>query len=228
MSRIIDHLILAVGPSSREEITTRLTASGFVHQPGRVFEGGNYANEAAVFAGGAFIEMLRPLQDPGIPEVWFSDTPRIQGVGYTTRDPQEYDELAAPWASIKDSWNREFGGERPDGRVLKVRGAGPVPHLSEFYPFIMDRPKPDYGHLAATPELRKITFAGARHEEWRRDMAEWFRLAEHPDGLASDDGVVVAFAPGPHPNVRLSFAFDVQENPGVIEISGGVIELNQA
>jgi hypothetical protein len=217
----IDHIILAVSPAERLSISARLKEAGFLHGNAGTHDGGT-ANEGVAFAGGGFIELLYWNREGAGPDVWFGETPRVQGLGFTTDD---YDGIADPWASLENSWNRMFTKTLPDGEVMGCQAAGPVAHLSEFYPFVMDRPEPAFADLKAAARLTKITFAGQQHALWRDRFAQWFPLTERGGDLVSDDGVVIGFQPGPHPRVRLSLTFEVPTGAGVIPISGGVIEL---
>jgi hypothetical protein len=246
MASQIDHIIVAVTAAQHEELSARLRAAGFVHGDAGKHPGGT-ANENVAFAGGAFLELLYE-QSPGSavragsPRIWFADTPRVQGIGFSTPD---YRRDIAAWGSPPGSWDEYFPKVLADGETSQCRAAGPL-RRDEFYLFFMDRPAPSFGSLGATARLTGITLRGADYLLWRSRLRTWFGLAEAdgasgaagadgaaradagPGGLACGD-VRFSFEPGEHPAIRLSLAFEVPPgHAATIPISGGVIELTDA
>ncbi|HEY7145498.1 MAG TPA: VOC family protein [Streptosporangiaceae bacterium] len=215
----IDHIIVAVSGAEHRALSARLAQAGFLHGDAGRHPGGT-ANENVAFAGGGFLELLYE-QEPGSgPPVWFADTPRVQGIGFSTSD---YDADIAAWGTPEGSWNRIFPKVLDTGEPSQCRAAGPLP-MHEFYVFYMDRPAPSFADLAATPRLTGVTFRGAGHQLWRDRFASWFRLPAADGGLRGGD-VTFRFEPGDHSAVRLSLAFAVRRGEGSIPISGGTIEL---
>ena len=217
----IDHIILAVDGDSHEALSGQLKGAGFVHADAGRHAGGT-ENENVAFAGGGFLELLRE-QSPGSgPPIWFVETPRVQGVGFSTDD---YDHDIAGWVDGPGAWNERFDKTLADGTVSSCQAAGPLPR-ELFYPFCMDRAATPWATLGATPRLRRLIFAGAAHQEWRDRFVAWFDLPIIDNGLVCGD-VELSFVNGPHPDMRASLAFDVVSAGARIPISGGVIELNQ-
>jgi Glyoxalase-like domain len=218
----IDHIIVAVRTADHPALSARLKEAGFVHGDAGRHPGGT-ANENVAFASGAFLELLYE-QEPGSgPDVWFRDTPRVQGIGFSTAD---YDADIAAWGTPPGSWNRIFPKTLANGEPSECRAAGPLP-MQEFYVFYMDRPAPTFAGLGATARLAGVTFRGAEHQLWRDRFRTWFRLPD-ADGILTCGDVGFSFEPGDHGAVRLSLTFAVQQGEGSIPISGGTIELVRA
>ncbi len=229
MTNIIDHLILAVSPEEQGVIATALTAAGFVDHgqstpaPADGFEDkGAIRNQYLSFSGGGFIEMLAVDEITPEVELWFEETPRIQGIGFST---DRYDEQATPWASMAGSWNEEFGKH---GDEEYFWAAGPLTHEAKFYPFVMGRPRTPYADVASPVELRKVVFAGRNSDHWKQGFGTWFELTSIDGGYRADDGVVLEFIDGEHEDMRVSAVFDVPGESVTIPISGGTIELRGA
>lgn len=215
----IDHIILSVAQEGLPELSDRLKQAGFVHGDAGQHPGGT-ANENVAFRGGAFIELLHE-QSPGSgPAVWFRETPRIQGIGFSTTD---YEGDIAPWISLSTAWNRPFHKMLEDGRQMTSQAAGPLP-MEEFYVFCMDREGPPFSSLGATAKLESITFAGSEAGLWHNRFRDWFGLKELRNSLLCGD-VQLRFEEGPHPRIRASLRFLVQTRGGTIPVSGGSIEL---
>lgn len=216
----IDHIIVAVDRDEHPRVAATLFANGFVHGDAGRHPSGT-ANENVAFESGAFLELLYEQDAGSGPEVWFRETPRIQGIGFATT---EYERDAARFRDLPGSWDREFPKVLSSGDQVSVRAAGPLP-LEEFYPFVMDRPEPTFGDRGATAKLREVTFAGEEHETWRERFQDWFALPVRGDALVTND-VLLRFKNGPHPRIRLSLAFDVQGDGASIQLAGGEIVLN--
>jgi hypothetical protein len=215
----IDHIIVAVSSADQPALSARLKEAGFVHGDAGRHPGGT-ANENVAFASGAFLELLYE-QEPGSgPAVWFGDTPRVQGIGFSTAD---YAADIAAWGRPPGSWDRTFPKILDNGQPSECRAAGPLP-MQEFYVFYMDRPAPDFGGLGATARLTGVTFRGADHQLWQDRFRTWFRLPAAGRNLSCGD-VTFRFEPGDHSAVRLSLTFAVRQGEGTIPISGGTIEL---
>jgi hypothetical protein len=133
----IDHIILAVARAEQPRRSARLQQAGFVHGDAGRHPSGT-ANENLAFAGGGFIELLYEQSTGSGPPVWFAETPRVQGIGFSTTD---YDGDTAQWTGLPGAWNRLFHKDLEDGGESVSRAAGPLP-MDEFYTFIMDRPAP--------------------------------------------------------------------------------------
>lgn len=219
----IDHIIVAVTAAQRLELSAQLQAAGFVHGDAGRHPGGT-ANENVAFASGGFLELLYE-QEPGSgPRAWFADTPRVQGIGFSTTD---YHRDISAWGSPPGSWDEHFPKVLASGETSQCRAAGPLPR-AEFYVFYMDRPAPSFGSLGATARLTGITLRGADHLLWRSRLRTWFGLAEEGGqrGQLHCAGVRFSFEPGEHEAIRLSLAFAVPPgHAATIPVSGGVIEL---
>ena len=218
----IDHIIIAVSSAEQQAISARLKEAGFVHGDAGRHPSGT-ANENVAFASGAFLELLYEQQPGSGPTVWFADTPRVQGIGFSTTD---YATDIAAWGSPPGSWDRIFPKTMANGEPSQCRAAGPLP-MQELYVFYMDRPAPEFGGLGATARLTGVTFRGADHQLWRERFQNWFRLPA-ADGVLRCGEVGFGFEPGEHSAVRLSLTFAVQQGEGSIPISGGTIELVRA
>ncbi len=215
----IDHIIVSVEKGRLPDLSARLKQAGFVHGDSGRHPGGT-ANETLAFEGGAFIELLYEQSIGSGPAIWFRETPRVQGVGFSTTD---YSADIAAWISLSTAWNRTFHKVFEDGREMSSRAAGPLP-MEEFYVFCMDRAAPPFHDRGASAKLQRITFAGMERELWHRRFRDWFGLREDRDTLMCGD-VELRFQDGPHPSIRASLRFVVPEGGGTIPISGGVIEL---
>jgi hypothetical protein len=218
----IDHIIVAVSSAEQQAISARLKEAGFVHADAGRHPSGT-ANENVAFASGAFLELLYEQQPGSGPDVWFRDTPRVQGIGFSTTD---YEADIAAWGRPPGSWDRIFPKTMTNGEPSQCRAAGPLP-MEEFYVFYMERPAPTFADLGATARLTGITFRGAAHQLWRDRFQTWFRLPA-ADGVLSCGDITFGFEPGEHSAVRLSLTFEVQQGEGTIAISGATIELVRA
>lgn len=222
----IDHIIVATKGPEHEALSQRLARAGFVRGDTADLDLG-VSNEHVLFSSGAFLEVLHSSSEDGGPEEWFTETPRIQGIGFTTDD---FDDTMASWGDPPHSWHGEFGGTVPDdaeGRGRKIRGAGPSKHVAEFYPFIMDRPSPSPAYQAsgASATLTTITIRGKDPQLWREQFRERFRLQPADVGLTTDDGVTILFEQGNTSQPRPSLEFSVTQAPGSIEMPSGTISL---
>jgi hypothetical protein len=215
----IDHIIIAVDRPQQGELSERLKRAGLVHGDAGRHPTGT-ANENVAFSSGGFLELLYEAEPGAANPVWFAETPRVQGVGFSTTD---YAADVAGFTQDDGSWNRVFTKEQDDGSRTAILAAGPLP-MNEFYPFVMDRPSPPFADLGATARLTSLTFAGARHAHWRERFQEWFSLSERNGGLLAGD-VELRFVDGPHPDMRTSLELAVSDAAGSIPISGGAIEL---
>jgi Glyoxalase-like domain len=216
----IDHIIVAVDRNEHPAMASTLRSNGFEHGDAGRHPGGT-ANENMAYATGAFLELLYEQETGSGPDVWFKETPRIQGLGFATTD---YERSVAAFRDLPAAWDRDFAKTLSNGDQVSVRAAGPLP-LEEFYPFLMDRPAPTFGDRGATALLREVTFAGEEHALWRERMRSWFGLPERGEALSAGD-VLLTFRRGPHPRIRLSLAFDVEGEGGAIPLAGGTILLN--
>jgi hypothetical protein len=216
----IDHIIVAVDREEQPSIAATLRANGFVHGDAGKHQTGT-ANENIAYATGAFLELLYEQETGSGPEVWFTETPRIQGLGFATTD---YKRGLALFGDLPTAWDRDFPKTLTNGDQVSVHAGGPLP-LEEFYPFLMDRPAPTFADRGATAQLREVTFAGEEHALWRERLQTWFGLPNRGEALTAGD-VPLTFRPGPHPRIRLSLAFDVEGPGGSIPLAGGTILLN--
>jgi hypothetical protein len=216
----IDHIIVAVDRDEQPAIAETLRANGFAHGDAGRHPTGT-ANENVAYATGAFLELLYEQESGSGPEIWFAETPRIQGLGFATTD---YERGVDRFRDLPGAWDRDFPKVLTNGEQVSVRAAGPLP-LEEFYPFLMARPAPTFGDRGATAQLREVTFAGEEHALWRERLVRWFGLAERGDALVAGE-VLLTFRRGPHPRIRLSLAFDVDGQGGTIPLAGGTILLN--
>jgi hypothetical protein len=215
----VDHLILAIDRDRHAELSSRLHEAGFVHADAGAHPGGT-ANENVAFAGGAFLELLFE-QSPGSgPAAWFGETPRLQGIGFSTSD---FARDSATFLENPGAWDEIFAKVLDDGTKVSSRAAGPVPR-NEFYVFCMARAAPPWRGLGATPRLVEVRFTGREHGLWRERFSDWFSLRPSGDDLLCGD-VTFGFEDGPHPQMRGSLTFAVDQAAGVIPISGGTIEL---
>jgi hypothetical protein len=215
----IDHIILAVDAAQRLALSQQLQAAGFVHGDAGRHPGGT-ANENIAFAGGGFIELLYE-QSPGTgPPVWFAQTPRVQGIGFSTG---AYDRQIRAWGKPPGSWDEMFPKTLDNGADVQCRAAGPLPR-EEFYVFYMDRAAPPFTGLGATARLTEVTLRSADCLLWRDRFRTWFGLADR-NGTLSCAGVKFGFQPGEHSSPRTSLAFAVPGGQATIPIVGGTIEL---
>jgi hypothetical protein len=219
MASQIDHIILATQAAEQPVLSERLRAAGFVHGDAGRHPGGT-ANENVAFAGGGFLELLYE-QEPGSgPDIWFSETPRVQGIGFCTTS---YDTEIGRWGTPAGSWDQVFPKILDDGTATECRAAGPLPR-GQFYVFCMERPAPPFAGLGATARLTDVIFRGTDHLLWRERFGSWFGLPDH-DGMLSCADVRFSFQPGAASEARVSLAFAVRQGQGTIPISGGAIEL---
>ena len=219
MASQIDHIIVAVDPAQRDALSRRLRAAGFVRGDAGRHPGGT-ANENIAFAGGAFLELLYEQSSGSGPPVWFAETPRVQGIGFSTAD---YDRDITAWGKPPGSWDEIFPKILTGGAAVECRAAGPLPR-EVFYVFYMDRPAPPFAGLGASARLTDVTFRGAGHLLWRDRFRTWFGLAER-EGSLRCGGVRFAFQPGEHSSIRASLRFAVRGGQATIPIVGGTIEL---
>jgi len=217
----IDHIILAIDRTYYPELSSQLKAAGFVHADAGKHSGGTQ-NENVAFAGGAFLELLHEQSAGSGPAEWFGETPRVQGIGFSTND---YEHDIASWVNNPGAWDQQFSKTLVDGTVSTCQAAGPLPRHT-FYPFVMDRPATPWGSLGASAVLREVTFAGAAYRQWHERFAGWFGL-QGDDGSLNCGDAKLKFVDGPHPDMRASLSFDVATAGRQIPISGGTIELHE-
>src|ERR1700686_4502405 len=165
----IDHIILSVAKEGLTPLSNRLREAGFVHGDAGRHPGGT-ANENVAFNGGAFVELLYEQSSGSGPAVWFRETPRVQGIGFSTTN---YEGDIASWISLPSAWNRPFHKPLEDGRQMTSQAAGPLP-MEEFYVFCMDREAPPFSNLGASAKLESITFVGSEVALWRSRFENWF------------------------------------------------------
>jgi|GEM_PF-6483364 len=232
MPLAIDHLILAVTAEEHGPIVEKLSAAGFfahpVGAPGNgesddIVKGTGLVNQAVSFHGGGFIEVLHSTDTTGTHDMWFNETPRIQGVGFTT---EKYDELVKPWEDMPDSWNARFVKTHPNDALDEFWAAGPLTHTGKFYPFVMKSVYPPYKGVEAEARLRTITFSGQRYQWWAEHISSWFGLLGSGNEWKTEADERIVFTDGPHEDIRLSVQFDVPGESSQIPLSFGTLELN--
>ena len=166
----IDHIVFAATAAQREELMATLAGHGF--SPERFtleFPEIGAASESLSFAGGGFVEFVAELDATRSPKVWFTETPRVIGVGFAS-DAFERD--VGGW-SQEEAWRMDEDHVLPDGAVLNIHAAGPHHHLSDFYVFVMDGQTGtlEFPGTDASSSLREIRLHGREAQHWRRDLA---------------------------------------------------------
>jgi hypothetical protein len=219
----IDHLVFSASPSDSRGIRDQLETAGFVPESfGLDFAEIGAASESLSFAGGGFVEFVVELDSDRSPRVWFGETPRLMGLGFSSDDFGS----DSDWPSEPESWVMDEDHVLPDGSRLNIHAAGPHQHLSDFYVFVMDRPDGllQFPPRADGPRLRGISFVGSEADLWRRRLAGWLKLPGDASGLRVGD-VALRFQESAEPGLHVSPTFEVDAAARDIELARGRIEL---
>ena len=219
----IDHIVFAASSEQDRELRDRLAASGFQPESFRLeFPESGVASESLSFAGGGFVEFLVELDTTRSPCAWFHETPRLIGLGFSSDD---FD-ADTGWSSGPEGWVMSEDHALPDGSRINIHAAGPHHHLSDFYVFVMDRPRGqlEFPHRLSGPKLRRISFAGNKADLWRHRLGGWLGLSEDSESLQVGD-VALRFRQSSDPTLRVSPTFEVSTGASGIPLAQGEIEL---
>jgi hypothetical protein len=218
----VDHIVFAATPDQSRELREALVDAGFhVESFSLEFPEIGARSESVSFAGGGFAEFVAGTDQALIPRVWFEEIPRIIGLGFSS---DEFDTDTSWFES--GAWVMNEDHTLPDGTRLNIHAAGPHPHFSDFFVFVMDRAQ---GHLQFPereqgPRLCRLSFAGGGAELWRDRLVEWLRLTQDSSSLRVGD-VELEFATRSEPGVRVSALFEDTRSSKRIPLNGGSIEL---
>jgi hypothetical protein len=219
----IDHLVFAASSEQDRELRDRLADAGFYPEAFRLeFPESGVASESLSFSGGGFVEFVVELDTSLSPRVWFHETPRLIGLGFSSDD---FD-ADTGWSSEPDGWVMSEDHILPDGSRINIHAAGPHHHLSDFYVFVMDRPQGqlEFPRRLSGPKLRRISFGGSEADQWRHRLGGWLGLSEDSEGLRVGD-VELRFHQSSDPTLRVSPTFDVSTGASEIPLARGEIEL---
>jgi hypothetical protein len=218
----IDHIVFAASSEQDRELRDRLAASGFHSESFRLeFPESGVASESLSFTGGGFVEFLVECDTARSPRVWFHETPRLIGLGFSSDD---FD-TDTRWSSEPEGWVMNEDHVLPNDSRITIRAAGPHRHLSDFYVFVMDRPHGlEFPDRPSGPKLRRISFVGGEADLWRRQLGGWLGLPDSCDGLRVGD-VELRFGQSADGRFSVSPTFDVRTGASVIRLARGEIEL---
>ena len=219
----IDHLVFSATPSKSREIRDQLASAGFFLESfGLDFPESGAASESLSFAGGGFVEFVVELDATRSPRVWFDQTPRLMGLGFSSNDF----EADTEWPSEPDRWVMDEDHVLSNGSHLNIHAAGPHHHLSDFYVFVMDRPdgRLEFPDRVDGPRLRRISFEGAEAELWRQRLVQWLGLPADSNALRVGDAELV-FRASPDLALHVSPTFEVSSAASGIQLARGQIEL---
>ncbi len=220
----LDHIVFSATVAERDRIAAELEGSGFAAEPfSLTFPESGARSESWSFASGAFVEFVSEDEPGATGSPWFTQTPRVIGLGFASDDfPAD-----TAWPDPARSWSMDESHTLNDGSALRIHAAGPHEHRSDFYVFVMDRPESqlEFPPRVAAPKLDRVTLAGCDAESWRARLSEWFGGSERDGDLMLGDAVL-AFRPQATPSVRASLRFeaDVVE-PLLIRLGVGEIAI---
>jgi hypothetical protein len=218
----IDHIVFAADAAESTDLRDSLAETGFQREEFTLeFPEIGATSESLSFASGGFVEFVVGSDRQLAPEVWFADTPRVIGLGFSSND------FAADtwWSSEPRAWVMNEDHLLPDGSRLTIHAAGPHEHSSEFYVFVMDRPdgRLQFSERTDGPRLNRLKFTGADADAWEKRLREWLRLPARKGALLAGQ-VELTFDAGDRPGVRISPVFDAGQN-GSLPLSASAIEL---
>lgn len=220
----LDHIVFSATAAERDRIAAKLEACGFAAEAfSLTFPGSGAKSESWSFASGAFVEFVSEDEPGSTGSPWFTDTPRVIGLGFASDDfPAD-----TTWPDPAGSWWMDESHTLTDGSMLRIHAAGPHEHRSDFYVFVMDRPHSqlEFPPRIAAPKLGRVTLAGCDADSWRSRLSEWLGVSERDGDLTLGDAVL-AFRPQATPSVRASLRFeaDVVE-PLLIPLGVGEIAI---
>jgi hypothetical protein len=177
----IDHIVYAVPSGECERLGERLLANGF--RPTSLdldFSEIGAASRSYAMASGGFVELVYETEPGVAPHAWFSEAPRVIGVGFSSDD---FERDVGVWGDPQGMWRMDELKPLRDGSTLRIHAAGPHPHFEPFYVFVMDTPQLPYPHLGADAQLKDLTFSGAQAAQWRQRLATWLAPAEAGETL---------------------------------------------
>lgn len=222
MIRAVDHIVLAAAEAERRRLAERLLAAGFEDIPLHLdFPEIGAASDSYAMGGGGFVELVYETRAGAAPPAWFSEVPRVIGVGFMADD---FAVDVAAWGCPRGMWAMDEDKALGDGSMLNIHAAGPHPHFEDLYVFVMDRRELPYAHLGARPRLTRLTFTGGRAEAWRDKLSTWLGVPRIGDELQVG-GVILRFRAGEHPNARVSLTFAVPGASEVVPLAAGELEL---
>ena len=219
----IDHIVFAASPTQGRELRDRLAAVGFHPEVFMLeFPEIGAKSESLSYAGGGFVEFVTEADPVLSPRVWFSEGPRVIGLGFGSDDFEN----DTQWPSESGSWVMDEDHILPDGSRLNIHAAGPHHHRSDFYVFVMDRPdgQLQFPEGPERPRLRHLDFVGAEADVWRERLGRWLGLRSTQGGLSIAD-TELRFLPGDQPSVRVSPTFEVTSAAADIGLAGSVFRL---
>ena len=219
----IDHIVFAASAEQSEAMRKVLVDAGFSPELFLLeFPEIGARSESVSFAGGGFAEFVAAIDEALAPALWFEEIPRIIGLGFGSDD---FDSDTA-WKDETDAWVMNENHTLPDGSSLTIHAAGPHPHFSDFYVFVMDRPNGSlqFPERVRGPRLHRLSFAGEAAETWREQIAVWFGLAKDSASLRVGD-VELTFGHRPQPGVRVTPVFEGAQRSARIRLHGSSIEL---
>jgi hypothetical protein len=220
----LDHIVFAVSETDQQQLLAQLPLLGFRPERFRLeFPEIGAASESLSFSSGAFVEFVVELDAARSPRVWFTEIPRVIGLGFSSDDF----EADTSWRGQPEAWLMDEEHLLPDGRTLRIHGAGPHHHQSDFYVFVMDRADgklefPD--HRTGPVRLRTITLRGAEAPAWHARLQRWLGLAAPGEDTLQVGDVQLRFEGGGHPSVRATPTFEV-ESDTLPELPSGLLEL---
>ena len=173
----IDHIVFAADAAESTDLRDSLAETGFQREEFTLeFPEIGATSESLSFASGGFVEFVVGSDRRLAPEVWFADTPRVIGLGFSSND------FAADtwWSSGPRGWVMNEDHVLPDGSCLTIHAAGPHEHSSDFYIFVMDRPdgRLQFSERTEGPRLSRLKFVGLDADVWDKRLREWLQLPE--------------------------------------------------
>ena len=222
----IDHIVFATTRSQSYELRDRLVIAGFHSEAFSLsFPEIGATSESVSFAGGGFVEFVARNDEALAPAIWFAEIPRVIGLGFGSDD---FD-VDTSWSAHSGAWAMDEDHVLPDGTRLNIHAAGPHPHFSDFFVFVMDRRdgRLQFPERTGGPRLRQLSFTGAAAELWRGRLVDWLRLTERSGSLYVGD-VELVFEHRSRQEIRVMPIFDGASQSGLIPLSEGSIELQAA
>ena len=219
----IDHIVVAAPAEQSRDLRKTLVAAGFASEDFRLeFPEVGVASESVSFNGGGFVECLAAFEEPLAPRVWFTDNPRIIGLGFASDD---FD-ADTNWSAETGAWVMREDHTLPDGSRLNIHAAGPHPHFSDFYVFVMDRPdgRLQFPEREVEPWLSRLSFTGEAADVWRGRLKDWLGPAERPGRVLVGD-VELTFRRSARPGISVTPTFERAKLSDRLELSRGSIEL---